>query len=169
MMIFSSERLDFTEWKEKDASFLFFLNSDEEVVKYTGDVPFKSESEALELILNYDQYDKYGFGRWMVLRKSDQSPIGWCGLSNREGVIDIGFRFLQSEWGKGYATEAANRSLDFAFNELKIDSVVGRAAKDNIGSWKVLEKIGMKRIETNDCHGIPAWIYSISAQEYKNR
>jgi RimJ/RimL family protein N-acetyltransferase len=58
--------------------------------------------------------------------------------------IDLGYRFMQSEWGKGYATEAAAATLEYGFQILQIQSIIGRAHIHNMASISVLQKIGMK-------------------------
>jgi RimJ/RimL family protein N-acetyltransferase len=68
-VIIETDRLLLREFELSDAFEMFRLNSDHEVIKYTGDVPFKNIEEAEHLILNYDQYKKYGFGRWTAVLK----------------------------------------------------------------------------------------------------
>ena len=144
-VLFESPRLVFREWQLSDASWLKELNDDPLVVQHTGDRPFLTIAEVEDFIDNYDQYKDHGFGRWAVYLKENNVPIGWCGLRyNEEESIDLGFRFFQLAWNKGYATEAAKASLNYAFDELNILEVVGRTAKANSASLRVLEKAGMK-------------------------
>ena len=112
-------------------------------------------------LANYDHYKKYDFGRWAVINKTNDEFLGWCGLKYTPNIdeYDIGFRFYRSYWNKGYATETSKKCLEFGFNELGIEKVVGRAIKENIGSIKVLEKIGMKFKEKFDFEGREGLIY----------
>jgi len=128
-----------------DAEDFYSLNLDPEVTKYTGDVAFKNIDNAKKFLKDYDQYEKYGVGRLAVIDKKTLKFIGWCGLkySEDKDEYDIGFRFFKEFWNKGYATETAKKCLEFGFNHLGINLIVGRAMKENIGSIKVLEKIGM--------------------------
>jgi len=57
---------------------------------------------------------------------------------------DIGFRFFEEHWNKGFATESAKTCLDYAFENLNLKTIVGRAMKENLASIKVLEKIGLE-------------------------
>lgn len=75
-----SERLILREFRVEDAPFFHALNADREVMKYTGDVPFDSIQSAEDFVRGYDAYELFGYGRWTVLLKEDESPIGWCGL-----------------------------------------------------------------------------------------
>ena len=162
--IIETPRLYLREFELSDARSMFDLNSDKEVIKYTGDDHFSSESEALNFIKNYDHYKNHGFGRWAVILKENNTFIGWNGLKlNEEDDIDIGFRFFRKYWGRGYASESAEAVLDYGFNFLKIDLIVGRVAPENKASVRILEKLGMKFKKEGSCHGIEdARIYSIS-------
>lgn len=57
-----------------------------------------------------------------------------------ENETDIGFRFFEEEWNKGYATESATACVQYGFKNLKLKLIVGRAMKENIGSMKSLKK-----------------------------
>ena len=160
--LFSSERLYFRRFLAEDAESLFLLNSDPDVIKYTGDPPFESIDSAHRFIAEYDHYKKHGFGRWAVLKKEDNKFIGWCGLKyNEENDIDIGFRFFQNEWGKGYASEAAKATIEYGANNLSIQRIIGRAAKQNIASLRILEKLGFTYVKKSPCHGIEEALYFV--------
>ncbi|MBB6369173.1 GNAT family N-acetyltransferase [Chryseobacterium shigense] len=148
----------------EDAVDFYTLNLDKEVLKYTGDKPFKDLQTAADFLADYDQYKKYGVGRLAVIDKTSLKFIGWCGLkySPDKNEYDIGFRFYRNYWNKGLATETAKKCLDFGFNELKIERIVGRAMKENIGSIKVLEKIGMTFKESFDFEGHEGVIYELT-------
>ena len=130
----------------EDAPFLFELNSNFLVTRYTGDVAFKNIIEA-ENIVRYiiNQYNKNGYARWLVIEKETEKPLGWCGLKYHDDTkeTDIGYRFLQSAWGKGFATEAARACIDYGFNSFNLSRIIGNAMKDNVASIKVFEKLGM--------------------------
>lgn len=157
-------RLYLREFDLSDAKNMFDLNNDKEVIKYTGDDHFSSELEALDFIKNYDHYKIHGFGRWAVILKKSNEFIGWSGLKlNEENNIDIGFRFYKKYWGLGFASESAKAVLEYGFNVLKLECIVGRVAPENIASVRILEKLGMKFKKQGNCHGIEdAKIYSIS-------
>ncbi len=149
---------------KEDAIDFFNLNLDKEVLKYTGDQPFENIQASIDFLTKYDQYEKYGVGRLAVIDKATLKFIGWCGLKYSQGKneYDIGFRFFKNYWNKGFATETAKKCLEYGFDELKIDIIVGRAMKENIGSIKVLEKIGMKFKENFDFEGQSGVIYELT-------
>lgn len=152
--LFESERLQYREFRPGDAAVLYVLNADPEVIRYTGDPPFASEEDARKFVLGYDRYRKHGYGRWAAIRKEDQQFIGWAGLNLIDEEVDLGYRFFRSVWGQGYATEAARACLDFGFGTLGMTRIIARALPENIASWKVLEKIGMRFTGFGECKGL---------------
>lgn len=143
--ILETERFFLREFRIDDAEMMYQLNLNPKVILYTGDVAFKNVAEAKHFLEYYADYSKYGYGRWAVIKKDTMQFIGWCGLKYNatDGETDIGFRFLEEEWNKGYATECARACIDYGFKYLKLKRIIGRAMKDNIGSIKVLENIGL--------------------------
>lgn len=143
--IIETERLYLRELNVNDAKSFYQLNLDEEVMKYTGEGAFENIEESRKFLENYDQYKKYGIGRWAVINKENEEFLGWCGLKFTEKLneYDIGYRFFRKHWNKGYATESAKACLDFGLNEFKMTEIIGRAMKDNLASIRVLEKIGL--------------------------
>jgi [ribosomal protein S5]-alanine N-acetyltransferase len=150
-----------------DAEDFFALNLDKDVLKYTGDQPFENIQSAKDFLINYDQYQKYGVGRFAVIEKATSKFIGWCGLKYNpdKDEYDIGFRFFRDYWNKGFATETASMCLAYGFKDLKIKRIFGRAMKENISSIKVLEKIGMTLKETFDFDGHEGVIYELAMSE----
>jgi ribosomal-protein-alanine N-acetyltransferase len=161
-IIIETERLLLRAFTPEDAPLIYELNRDPDVTKYTMD-PVKELAQATEILEKtiLPQYALYNHGRWAVHTKSDLAFIGWCGLKARpeRNEIDLGYRFLKSGWGKGYATEAAFACLKYGFEKLGLPRIVGRAMPDNFASLKVLEKIGMKYIGEDIVDGHPAKTY----------
>ena len=148
-VILETERLLLRTFTMDDVQLIYELNQDPEVIKYTLD-PIKDLNHASEILEKtiLPQYVLYNHGRWAVHTKHNLGFIGWCGLKARpeRNEIDLGYRFIKSSWGKGYATEAAFASLNYGFNTLQLPRIVGRAMPQNVGSIKVLEKCEMKYI-----------------------
>jgi len=159
-IIFETDRLIIRELSTSDAENFYKLNSDPEVIQFTGDAPFSSVDEAKGFLENYNEYAEYGYGRWAVLSKADNEFLGWCGLKyNEEQMVDLGFRFFKKYWGNGFATEAAKACLDYGFSKLLLETIIGRALIENKASIKVLEKIGMEFWKETICHGNNKCVY----------
>jgi len=159
-IILETERLILREFKLSDAQKFYELNSDWEVMKYTGEGEFNSVGAAEELIRNYSDYEKNGFGRNTVILKSLGEIIGWCGLKKHaDGMIDLGYRLFKKDWNKGYAAESSRAIIGFGFLNYEIEEIVGRADEKNIASIRVLEKVGMKFWKKESCEGIEGSLY----------
>lgn len=159
--ILETPRLYLREMTPEDAEHAYILNSDPEVLRYTGDDPFESVEEACEFLVNYESYKRYGLGRWGVILKETGEYLGWCGLKYTPELdeFDIGYRFMKKFWGFGYATEAAAACLELGFNQLGIKTIVGRAMPENDASVRVLEKIGLTYLENRITDGTEDVVY----------
>lgn len=151
MKTIETERLILREYTEADAPAFFRLNSDPDVMRYVPDERMTDVDQAREILINHPMVDyrERGFGRWACILKETGEHIGFCGLKYLKeiGDVDLGFRFMPSQWGKGFATEAARASIRFGFDELKLDHIVGLAEPENRASIRVLEKVGMQFVE----------------------
>lgn len=164
-----TERLLLREFNEDDAEDMVELNSDPDVVRYTGDGPFENIHEALELIRSYDQYEKYRMGRLNMYLKSTDEYIGWCGLKYHaeDGLVDLGYRLHKRFWGQGYATEASIACLNYGFNTLHLDKIIARAMIENHASIAVMKKLGMNFSHNTPCDEEPGVVYVITKEEWK--
>ena len=162
-IILETERLYLREFIDSDGSHFFHLNNNPEVLKFTGNDPFKSIDEANDFMRNYSDYEKNGFGRWAVCLKATDEFLGWCGLKfeNDENQTDLGFRFYKNNWGKGYATEAAIACVEYGFMTLKLKKIIGRAYAVNKASIKVLEKCKFKFEKEFSYDNQPSVFYAI--------
>ena len=168
MKILKTNRLYLRKLTTDDAKSLYLLNLDRDVIKYTGDKAFKNMVDAKIFLTNYDHYKKYDFGRWAVINKENNKFLGWCGLKYTQELeeYDIGFRFFKNVWNKGYATESAVACVKLGFEKYKMAEIVGRVMKENTGSIRVLEKIGLTYNKPFNFDGQEGLIYKI---ENKNK
>ena len=162
-IITHTKRLYLREFTENDAIHFFEINSDPDVIKYTGDGPFDNLEAAVNFLKNYEDYNKNNMGRWAVCLKNTDEFLGWCGLKYHpeDNMIEVGYRFYKKHWNKGYATEAAKASIDYGFKELKLKEIYAHAHIKNYNSQKVIEKCQMHYIKQFDYDGIPANLYKI--------
>lgn len=163
-----TERLLLRELLPTDDAGMFELDSNPEVHIYLGNNPVKSIEESREAIANIrQQYLENGIGRWAVILKETGEFIGWSGLKLEKNVnghdtfYDLGYRFIQKHWGKGYAFETAKAFVDFGFNEMNLAIINAYADFDNLGSRKVLEKVGMQFVNSFEYEGTEEVWYEI--------
>ncbi|MEM7660463.1 MAG: GNAT family N-acetyltransferase [Bacteroidota bacterium] len=169
-----THRLILRELEERDVQGIFDLDSDPEVHRYLGEQPIKRLQEA-EAIIQYvrNQYEADGIGRWAVIEKASQEFVGWAGLKFEREVrqdmhyYDLGYRLKKKFWGKGIATEAAREALAYGFQEMNLPKIYGGAHIDNIGSNKVLQKVGFTFLETFDYEDAPHHWYGLARQDWQ--
>ncbi|GAB3198486.1 RimJ/RimL family protein N-acetyltransferase [Pontibacter aydingkolensis] len=163
MQIFvETERLILRELLPSDESGIFELDSDSDVQRYLGNKPIKRVEDARKSIeFIRQQYLDNGIGRWAVIEKETNCFVGWAGLkfvreatNNHINYHDLGYRLIKKYWGKGYATESAKASLDYGFEKLKLKEIYSMADVNNIASRKVLEKVGLKLLNSFDLNGV---------------
>lgn len=114
----------------------------------------RSFHERIKLIeRRLQQYQTYGFGCFGIERKSDCKLIGQSGLSphqfeNNDGSITDEFEVMytlgKAYWGVGYATEASQAWVRYAFNVANLQRLVVCPHKANVASVRVLEKLGFR-------------------------
>jgi ribosomal-protein-alanine N-acetyltransferase len=147
-MKIDSTRIYIREFQESDYQSLASIVSSPIVMKYSssGCLNIEQTKNKIQEIRNC--YKKHGYGKWAVIHRDSNTMIGYCGIEkdliNGVEECELGFRFGESDWGKGFATEAAKAALDYGLNILGIERIVAIVDKDNLPSKRVLEKIGMK-------------------------
>jgi RimJ/RimL family protein N-acetyltransferase len=119
-------------------------------------------------------------GEWFqfaVVLKGTEQLIGDCGLKTEEGErqAEIGVTFAREHQGKGYASEAVSRLLDYAFGDLEMHRVVAIADRQNAPSVALLERLGMRREgsfirnEWFKGHWASEYLYAILRDEWLRR
>jgi len=129
-----------------------------------------SDAEARKwLDKQIDNYETLGFGLWAAVLKETGEMIGQCGLTMQNyrdiQVLEVGYLFQKSFWGKGYATEAAAACRNYAFEKLNATEVFSIIRDTNTASQNVALRIGMTKVDTFIKHyrgiDMPHFLYSI--------
>lgn len=160
MFTLETERCILRPFKKSDVKDLFEMESDPLIHKYLGNNPLSHIDQASNYIDSIlEQYKQFGLGRLAVIEKSTSDFLGWSGLKFEEKVrsyayYDIGYRFKVSAWGKGIATETAIVAVNHGFDHLHLNKICGAADVDNIGSNRILTKLGMHFTEQFNFEGI---------------
>lgn len=111
-----------------------------------------------------EHWEKYGYGNWGVLPDGEREIIGWAGLQFLPELneTEVGYLLDKPFWGKGYATEAARASLQFGFDHFAFSRLISLVHPENIASRRVLEKCGMRYVETIHLWGMDLMRHIIS-------
>ena len=149
-----TERLILRDILPTDDESMFELDANPAVHRYLGNRPIQDIERARTAIANIrQQYQDNGIGRWATIEKATGAFIGWSGLkfitenegkNNQSLFYDVGYRFIPKFWGKGYATECTKTALQYGFEEMKLQEIVGTCHEENKASRRVLEKCGLR-------------------------
>ena len=146
----------------------FFENNS--YLKYLGlDLSLDSKTQSIDWIeRQLWRYDNNSYGHHALIDKNTNKFVGQCGLLTQEvenkKEIEIGYHILPKYWGKGYATEAAKKIRDFAFENEITDTLISIIDIRNAASQKVAEKIGMKRTKQIKYDVLDVYVYRINIE-----
>jgi len=125
-----------------------------------------------------DKHDPRREFQLAITLAGDPTLIGNCGIRRKpenEWEADIGYELHHEYWGRGYATEAITAMVEFGFRELGLHRVSALCNAENERSWRVMERIGMKREgllrETNSFKGRwwDALVYGVLREEWETK
>ena len=144
-------------FRATDADDLYALHTDRTVLRYWDSPPWTDRARANAFLATCRDIAAEDDGaRVAVVRRADGAFIGWCSVTKwnpTHRTASLGYCFAQESWGQGYATEAANALLDWAFETLDLHRVQAETDTRNLASARVLEKLGFVREGTlrEDC------------------
>jgi RimJ/RimL family protein N-acetyltransferase len=141
-----TERLLLRPFRIDDLDLLAAMNADIEVMRYIAEVQDRSAAFR-SLCASNGHWTIRGFGPWAVEELATGRMIGRAGLLHWEGswpAVEIGYALERSAWGKGYATEAALASRDYAHRVLGARGLISQIHPDNAASIRVAERMGAR-------------------------
>ncbi|MFK8139320.1 MAG: isochorismatase family protein [Bdellovibrionales bacterium] len=165
--LLETERLLVRQFENKDFEPLFSLMSDADSMKFTGFKVPQSKDQVRSALRGWKKEGLQSQGIWGVVVRDSQEFVGWVMLKPTTSMIpELGYMVLNSQSEKGYATEIAFAMLNYAEESLRIFQVVAFTSPSNLTSARVLEKIGMKKLE-NEALKYETVCYNISF-DFKN-
>jgi len=84
---------------------------------------------------------------WGIEIKSEKKLIGSIDLRDWNAIHmcgEIGYVISKKYWNRGYVSEAVKAVIKFGFEVLLLNRIEAHCEEENIGSWRVMEKCGMK-------------------------
>jgi len=155
--VFYSLRLGFRKWTKADIPTYQMLSSDPRVMEYFPKGFWLDYEGAAQAAERYNQhFEEEGYTYFAVDLLETSEFIGFIGLKKISydiffaPAIDVGWRLAYRFWGKGYATEGAQRCLSWFFDHFKGHKVVSLTTTENKASINVMKKIGMKKVGVFD-------------------
>jgi RimJ/RimL family protein N-acetyltransferase len=141
-----TERLALREWRFEDFEDLAAMSADPEVMRFLSPDgrPLTRFATWQGLCALVGHWQLRGFGLFAVEERASGRLVGRIGPWQPEGWPDfeIGWTLRSEYWGRGYATEAVERCLAFAFNDLQRTHVASFIDPDNARSIRVAERVG---------------------------
>ncbi|WP_245884366.1 GNAT family N-acetyltransferase [Tumebacillus permanentifrigoris] len=128
-----------------DVEAMFALHSDEEVMRYNYDPLVNIEQAEARFHMIEPEFREQRLLRWAITRKEDDRMIGTVIISNwirPFASADLGYDLAREYWGRGIMTEILKRVLAFGFEEMGLNRIEASSAPENVGSRRVLEKLG---------------------------
>jgi len=164
-----TERLLLRMFVPEDAEPLHRIWNDPVVMKYIdGWRPSLEEAEAAIGRLS-ERWREQGFGQWALVLKENLALIGYAGFKylDQTEQVELLYGIDKPYWNRGYTTEAARACLRYVFENTALDRIVAVANPDNAGSWRVMEKLGMKREGMARYYNSELVYYAILREEFE--
>jgi len=142
-----------------EAAYTWF--GDPYVMRYTPTGPDRSREQTRRRLAEYAEHQAlYGFSKWAIALPGGDL-IGDAGLLHTKdsGEIELGFRLMRNQWGRGYATEVATAWVEAAREQFSLPRVMAFAHPDNGASLRILEKVGFRYSRYGVMLGMQAVVY----------
>ena len=146
-----TEHLILRRYRPDDAEQLYeYFGSDPEMYQYSGWNPYATLEMARETVRRFiDSYKEEHTYSWVMDANGDDVVAGTIGAYDyQDNQVEVGFSVAQSWQGRGFATEALKAVLEYLTENEGIACVTAWCAAENISSRKVLEKSGMRLVDT---------------------
>lgn len=144
--VLETERLVLRAVTPADAADMFGIMRDPRVARYFGSAPMVSVDEAAERIDRISvAFGEQTGVRWAITRREHSQLVGTCGywrLVKPHFWAEIGYELAPEQWGRGIMTEAIGAVLQWGFTTMGLHRVEAQIHPANIGSQRVLEKLG---------------------------
>jgi RimJ/RimL family protein N-acetyltransferase len=170
-----TDRLLLRAWRPEDVPAYARINADPEVMRYLDGRPLTSGETRAQVERFQSHWAAWSYGLSAVEHLADGRMIGFIGLAHHRWYpdeVEIGWRLDRAYWGRGLATEGAAAVLRHAFGDLGLDHVISVAHRDNVASWRVMEKNGLSlrtaevRADEETGKLEPIVVYAISKEEW---
>ena len=156
----TTDRCLLVQLQETDFNDIEKLYINGEVRKYLGGIIDKKTFE-----VNFSEMlkGKKNTFNWVVREKNTNEFIGLISLhpSHDGTCTEVSYQLLPKWWGKGFAAEAVDSVIHFAFTELNLSSLIAETQSLNLPSRRLLEKLGMKLMNKVMRFGAEQAIYCI--------
>ncbi|ASP38525.1 GNAT family N-acetyltransferase [Bacterioplanes sanyensis] len=164
-IICQTERLNIREYQLADAEAILQLFNEDAFINNIGDKQLRTIADA-EAYINdklLASYQHYGFGLYLLEDKHTAKAIGMCGLVIRAELEypDLGYALLQQYAGQGYAHEACIAVLNWAAQNLALETIQAVTLPTNQRSNQLLQRLGFTHIGRKALYSSDNYLYQI--------
>ncbi|MEV5909092.1 GNAT family N-acetyltransferase [Streptomyces chartreusis] len=169
-------RLLLRPWHDDDLVPMADINSDPQVMRWIDDGAVRDLDHTAEDIERWEEeWDEEGFGLFAVELLASGELAGFTGLSVPEFLpevlpaVAISWRLGSPFWGQGYASEAAQATLEFALQDRGLDRVISINQIGDNASENISRKLGMvpEQVTAHPLYGYPLRVHSIDLTEFE--
>jgi len=150
-MNLETERLILRRWSPHEFEVFSAMHAEPEIMRFLSrdGQPLTRFQSWQNFCIDFGHWQLRGFGMFAVVERATNELVGYVGPWHPEGWpgLEINWRLRHKFWGRGYATEAARRCVEFAFTDLDRDELISLIDKDNLRSIRVAERLGQKPSE----------------------
>jgi RimJ/RimL family protein N-acetyltransferase len=162
-----TSRLQLRLFTPDDLDELALIFSDPLVLKYLQPCRAASREESNNALLSMiSHWQRHGYGRWAVIHRATQMLMGYGGLRCFDGTPELVYLLARPYWNRGFATELANRCLEYGFLQRKFEEIIALTRPDNMASRRVMEKAGMKYEQHTNVFNLDVVKYSLTREAY---
>lgn len=167
MLPLETPRLVLRHFRASDVDAFFAYRNDPEVARWQSWDGITPES-ALDFARAFATGGPAPPGAWFqiaVAERATDALAGDCALkllAHEPGAAEIGFTFARHHQGNGYAFEAVGRLIAHLFDEFGLERVVAETDAENVRSWRLLKRLGMRREGSGS-----AWFKGRMTEEYR--
>ncbi|MBE5971685.1 MAG: GNAT family N-acetyltransferase [Lachnoclostridium sp.] len=144
----TTARIGFSKWTSDDLPLAEQLWGNPEVTRYICASGIFSRKDIADRLTKEIENDRqFGIQYWPIFELASGNLIGCCGLRPcNETMYEIGFHLRPEFWRQGFAAEAANAAIEYAFSNLHAEGLFAGHNPKNIASKHVLGKLGFQYV-----------------------
>lgn len=160
-----TERLILRDWSLEDIAAYAAIIADPEVMRYIGNGMPRDRGQAEDFVraMMHHQVER-GWMRFAVEHAETGTLLGFSGFDDKNGPLDFGWRLGREFWGGGFGFEASAAALWVGRNTFGLTKITAQSFPENVGSVRIMEKMGMSLIGQREEQGKPVVVFGFPAE-----
>lgn len=171
MSILHTARLRLEPFAPQHLDGLYRMNSDPEVQRFLSGVPETRDQVAAAIARVQARWAEFGHGWWSLVELDSAEVIGAGCIQHlehkSENPLEIGWRLRRDCWGRGYASEAAQRMAQFAFEDIGVPLLYSVCQTGNRASERVMRRLGMQSAGIARHYEMEVMVYTLERERWR--